>query len=125
MVQEAAQHKTEDEQRKQLIEAKNQGDSLVYQSEKLLKDLGEKVTPDQRSSVEAKVKEVKDALASDNLSAIQSATQALQQELQIIGQAAYQQEQPGPQSSDEAYQQPDQGKPESGEDVIDGEFTEA
>ena len=125
MVQEAAQHKTEDEQRKQLIEAKNQGDSLAYQAEKLLKDLGDKVTPDQRNNVEAKVKEVKDAIMGENLSVIQSATQALQQELQIIGQAAYQQEQPGPQPSDEAYQQPDQGKPESGEDVIDGEFTEA
>jgi molecular chaperone DnaK len=124
MVQEAAQHKSEDEQHKQLIEARNQGDSLAYQAEKLLRDLGEKVKPEQRSSVEAKVKTLREAVAGDNLSAVQSASQALQQEMQVIGQAAYQQEQAAPQAGGGSYQA-DQGKSEGGEDVIDGEYTEA
>jgi len=47
MVEEAAKNRTADEQRKELIELKNSGDSLAYQAEKLLKDLGDKVSADQ------------------------------------------------------------------------------
>jgi len=98
MVKEAAQHRSEDEQRKQLVEARNQGDSLAYQAEKLLKDLGDKVSDEQRSSVEAKVKTLRETIQGDDLQAIQNASQALQSDLEAIGKMAYQQEQAGSQS---------------------------
>lgn len=123
MVKEAAQHHSEDEQRKQLIEARNQGDSLAYQAEKLLKDMGDKVSDEQRSSVEAKVKTLRETIQGDDLQAIQNVSQALQSDLEAIGQMAYQQEQAASQSEvGSAQTQPSGGQED--EDVIEGEFTE-
>ena len=120
MVNEATQHRSEDEQRKQLIEARNQGDSLVYQAEKTLRDLGNKVPADKRSDVEARVKTLREAIQGNDLNAIQAASQALQNDLQAVGQAAYQQTPP------QGQQGPGTPPPSSndGEDVIDGEYKE-
>jgi len=120
MVNEATQHRGEDEKRKELIEARNQGDSLVYQAEKALRDLGDKVAADKRAAVESRIKTLKDAIQGSDVSAIRSATQALQTDLQAVGQAAYQQPSPGDQ------QGPSTPPPSSsdGEDVIDGEYKE-
>ena len=87
MVREAEQHKAEDERRKQLIEARNIGDSTAYQAEKLLRDMGDKVDPTKRSELEGKIKELRDAIAGDNLTVIQNATQAVQNLMQAIGTA--------------------------------------
>lgn len=120
MVNEATQHRSEDEQRKQLIEARNQGDSLAYQAEKTMRDLGDKVPADIRSNVESRVKTLREAIQGNDLNAIQSASQALQNDLQAVGQAAYQQSSPGDQ------QGPSSPPPSSndGEEVIDGEYKE-
>jgi molecular chaperone DnaK len=126
MVDEAAKNRTADEQRKELIEMRNNGDSLAYQAEKLLKDMGEKVPADQRSKVESKVKDLREAIQGDDKSRIKNAMDALQSDLQAIGQAAYQ-EQPG--ASGQPGGVPGQGPAdESGkddEDVVEGEFREA
>jgi molecular chaperone DnaK len=125
MVEEAAKNRTADEQRKELIELRNRGDSLAYQAEKLLKDMGEKVSADQRSKVESKVKDLREAIQGDDRSRIQKAIDALQSDLQAIGQAAYQQ-QPGTSG-----QPGTQGGGPSGEtggddeDVVEGEYREA
>lgn len=125
MVREAEQHKAEDERRKQLIEARNVGDSTAYQAEKLLRDMGDKVDPAKRSELEGKIKELRDAIAGDNLTVIQNATQAVQNLMQAIGTAAYQQTQAGPTQS-EPQSGPQQGGDEhGGDDVVDGEFHEA
>jgi molecular chaperone DnaK len=119
MVNEAADNRAADEQRKALVELRNQGDSLAYQAEKLLKDLGDKVTAEQRGNVESKVKDLREAVQGDDKTRIQSLMDALQADLQAIGQAAYQQQPDGgPQAPGG---QPD----ENGEDVVEGEFTEA
>jgi molecular chaperone DnaK len=126
MVDEAAKNRTADEQRKELIEMRNNGDSLAYQAEKLLKDMGEKVPADQRSKVESKVRDLREAIQGDDKSRIKNAMDALQSDLQAIGQAAYQ-EQPG--ASGQPGGVPGQGPAdESGkddEDVVEGEFREA
>jgi molecular chaperone DnaK len=125
MVREAEQHKSEDERRKQLIEARNIGDSTAYQAEKLLRDMGDKVDAGKRSELEGKIKELRDAIAGDNLTVIQNATQAVQELMQAIGSAAYQQTQSGP-AQGEAQSGPQQGGTEQGgDDVVDGEFHEA
>ena len=125
MVREAEQHKAEDERRKQLIEARNIGDSTAYQAEKLLRDMGDKVDVAKRSELEGKIKELRDAIAGDNLTVIQNATQAVQNLMQAIGSAAYQQTQPGT-ATGEAQSGPQQGGTEQGgDDVVDGEFHEA
>ncbi|RME43093.1 MAG: molecular chaperone DnaK [Caldilineae bacterium] len=122
MVKEAEQNAEADRQRKALVEARNMADNLVYQSEKTLRDLGDKVDSSLKAEVEQKINEVKEALKTDDKNRIVSASEALQQSLSKIGQAAYQQAGPtaGP--------APDggNGAPKSSdEDVIEGEFTEA
>ncbi|HPK26880.1 MAG TPA: molecular chaperone DnaK [Anaerolineaceae bacterium] len=125
MVREAEQHKAEDERRKQLIEARNIGDSTAYQAEKLLRDMGDKVDTAKRSELEGKIKELRDAIAGDNLTVIQNATQAVQNLMQAIGSTAYQQTQSGP-AQGEAQSGPQQGgTDQGGDDVVDGEFHEA
>ena len=126
MVQEAAQNKADDDKRKALIEARNQGDSLAYQSEKSLKDLAEKVDPAQRADAESKIKELRDAVAGSDADTITRASQALQDVMQTIGQAAYQQQAPEGQPEAQAYGQPQQpGAQPDDEDVVEGEFHDA
>jgi molecular chaperone DnaK len=125
MVREAEQHKAEDERRKQLIEARNVGDSTAYQAEKLLRDMGEKVDVAKRSELEGKIKELRDAIAGDNLTIIQNATQAVQNLMQAIGTAAYQQTQAGPTQSEPQSGPQQGGTDQGGDDVVDGEFHEA
>jgi len=122
MVREAAQHKDEDDRRKALIEAKNMGDSTAYQAEKLLRDMGEKVEAGKRAELESKIKELRDLLNEDNAAAINTAAQAVQNLMQEIGTAAYQQPQDGP-AAGEGHTS--SGTEEGGEDVVDGEFHEA
>ncbi|HAE84937.1 MAG TPA: molecular chaperone DnaK [Anaerolineaceae bacterium] len=125
MVREAEQHKAEDERRKQLIEARNNGDSVAYQAEKLLRDMGDKVDPAKRSEMEGKIKELRDAIAGDNLTVIQNATQAVQSLMQAIGAAAYQQTETGPSQSGPQSGPQEGGTDQGGDDVVDGEFHEA
>ena len=122
MVEEAARNRTADEARKELIDLKNQADSTAYQAERSLQEMGDKVSADQRSSVEAKVKDLREAIQGDDQARIRRAMEALQQELQTISQAAYQQPGTGTQGGP---QEPQSGAADDGEDVVEGEFREA
>ena len=130
MVREASQNKAEDDRRKALIEARNMGDSLAYQSEKTLKDLGEKVDVALRNDAEAKIQVLRGAVSGDDVSAITNASNALQEVMQKIGSAAYQQAGPAASAQTGAGFDGQPGpQPEqpggSDEDVVDGEFHEA
>ena len=125
MVREAAQHKAEDDQRRQLIEARNNGDSIAYQAEKLLKDMGDKIDSARRNEAESQIQTLRTAITGEDVGAIQRASSALQETLQAIGAAAYQQGGPAGQtgpSGSVSGQGPSQGQ---GPDVVDGEFHEA
>lgn len=122
MVHEAQEHKADDGKRKEHIELRNQADHLVYQAEKTLNELGEKVDGSMRADMEGKISDVKSALESDDSNRLQITTQALQQALSQMGQAAYQGAQPGDGSAGP------NGQGEEGPDdetVVEGEFTEA
>jgi molecular chaperone DnaK len=88
---EAAEHATEDAKKKELIEARNQAESLIYISEKALRDGGDKVPQDVQTGVHSKIEELKKVKDGEDIAAIQSAQAALSAEIQKIGQAAYQQ----------------------------------
>lgn len=87
--QEAAAHAAEDEKKKTLIEARNQAESLAYVAEKSLRESGDKVPTDIKSSIEAKIQRVKEVKEKDNAEEIRQATQELSQELQKIGESLY------------------------------------
>lgn len=91
MVKEAQEHAREDAERKRKVEIKNNADSLVYQAERSLKELGEKIGAAEREAVERAIQRLKDELKTENYSAIESATQELNNALQRMGAAIYSQ----------------------------------
>ncbi|HZE86780.1 MAG TPA: molecular chaperone DnaK [Methylomirabilota bacterium] len=91
MTKEAEMHAKEDEEKKGKIEARNHADSLIFTSEKALKDGGDKVPADIKTQVEEKIKALKDILDSGSKEDIEAKTKDLSDSLQKIGEAAYQQ----------------------------------
>lgn len=85
----AAAHAEEDAKRRELVEARNLGESLAYSAEKALKDAGDKVSEEIKTSVEEKVKAVRDVLAGEDVAAIKNASDALSSEMQKIGEQLY------------------------------------
>jgi molecular chaperone DnaK len=91
MVREAQSHAQEDAQRKEEAEAKNAGEHLVYETEKQLRDLGEKVPADLRSSTEAALSRLKSALESNDFEAIRASTDEVKQSMYRLSEILYQQ----------------------------------
>jgi molecular chaperone DnaK len=91
MVKDAEAHAEEDRRRREEAEVRNQADTLVYQTEKLLKDQGEKISGDERSAVEAKLGDLKGALGGSDVEAIRNATDALMAASQTFTQKLYEQ----------------------------------
>ena len=89
MVADAKDHAAEDEARKSEVEARNQADSIVYATEKTLKDLGDKVPQATKDEVENAIAAVKSALEGDNIDDIKSKTEALQQASYKLAEIAY------------------------------------
>jgi len=114
MIEEAQRNAAADARRKELAEARNAGDQAIYQAEKALRELGEKVGSSDRAEAEAKINDLRDALKSDDLNRIRRATEALQTVTARIGQSAYtaQAGQAGSASTD--------GKSDAG--VVEGEY---
>ncbi|CAN5721361.1 molecular chaperone DnaK [soil metagenome] len=90
MVRDAEVHADEDRQRREFIETRNQADALAFQAERTLRDLGDKVSADDRSETERKVEAVREALKRDDTDAVKRTAQELAETLQRVGTAAYQ-----------------------------------
>src|SRR6186713_622027 len=91
MVRDAAEHAEEDRQRRSEVDARNQADALVYQTEKNLKEYGDKISDDDKKRLEADVESAKNALKTDNAGEIKSATDRLNATWQDVAQRMYQQ----------------------------------
>ena len=125
MVREADAHKAEDEKRKALIEARNIGDSAAYQAEKAIKDLGDKVDLVNKGLAESKIKALRDAVAGEDMNAIQSATKALEEVMQMVGQSVQQSAAGNPGEGPNPSAQGESPSGDHGDDVVEGEFHEA
>jgi molecular chaperone DnaK len=122
MMQEAEKFAAEDRQRREAAEVRNNADNLAYQAEKSLGELGDKVSADDKAAVEKDIETVKEALKGDDTDRIKSATDALMQSFQRVGQAVYQQAQ---QEQAAAGGEPaPAGGSEGGEDVVEGEVVD-
>jgi molecular chaperone DnaK len=119
MVNEARAHEAEDKKRRELIDAKNTADNLVYQTEKALRDLGDKVPSAERGEIEGKINDLKSAAQSDDINRIKQASEKVEQAFHALSQQLYAQGQPQPET-------PDGGstRPSNDGDVIDGEVRE-
>src|SRR5256885_4345429 len=98
MVREAELHAQEDRQRREEIETRNRADSMAYQAERTLQDMGDRIPASLRSEVEDKIKAVRDALAGSDLTRVRSAADDLERTMQRVGQEVY--SQPGTPSGD-------------------------
>ncbi len=118
-VKEAEQYAAEDKKRKEAIEIRNNADQLVYQSEKALSEIGDKVEQAEKDAITAEIEKVKEALKGDNTDLIKEATDALQQKFYEISQKLYAQANPqGAQPGAEAQQNP------NADNVYDADFTD-
>lgn len=91
MVQDAERHAEEDKRKKEEVEAKNNADHMIYQTEKLLKESGDKLQPSDKSDIEAKVSALKSAIDSNNTDNIKNATEALQSAWSKASETLYKQ----------------------------------
>ena len=125
MVKEAESHAAEDKKQREAVDARNAGDSLVYQAEKAIKDLGENADQALLSKTQTAIDKLKEALKGSDIEAIKAATEEARQPLYELSAAAYQQAQ---QAAGAAGTAPgaDAGAQSAPQDdnVVDAEFTE-
>ena len=128
MVKEAQAHESEDKKQKETVEVRNRADSAVYQAEKAIKDLGDKVDKAKADEVQAAADKVKEALKGTDTDAIKKATEELEKPLYEMSAAAYQQA-GGPEAAAGAGAAPGAGAADAGaksedDNVVDAEYTE-
>ncbi len=120
MVSDAKSHEAEDKEKKQNIETRNQADAAVFQSEKQLKEYGEKLTSETKTKIETATERLKEALKTENLDEMRSATEAMNQTWQSASAEMYQQAQPENGNGD----QPTEPEATKDDNVVDAEFEE-
>lgn len=119
-VKEAEQFAEEDKKKKELIEVKNQAESLIYQTENTLKELGDKVSEDEKKKVEEKITALKDVVGGENLDDIKKRTEALTGELNTLSQKLY--AQAGQQAGEANAEAGAAGQGSQGDDVVDADY---
>ncbi|KAK8473925.1 hypothetical protein V6N11_037575 [Hibiscus sabdariffa] len=129
MVKEAEKFAKEDKERRDAIDTKNQADSVVYQTEKQLKELGDKVPGPVKEKVEAKLQELRDAISGGSTQGMKDAMAVLNQEVMQLGQSLYNQPSAaggaaGPAPGGETGSSDSSNKGPDG-DVIDADFTDS
>ncbi len=122
MVNDARQHESQDRQRRELADARNSAESLVYQTEKVLHDLGDKVSSGDRQNIEARINALREAVKNDDIAGIRRQHDDLQNAFHALSQQLYaQQSQSSAPNTDGNGRN---GGHEEGE-VVEGEFREA
>ncbi|HYN47288.1 MAG TPA: molecular chaperone DnaK [Candidatus Nanopelagicales bacterium] len=127
MVREAGEHADEDRRKREEVEARNQAEALTFQAERTLKDLGDKVSAEDRAAVEGKVSDLRNALKTESVDVVKTRATELAEILQRVGAAAYAAAAAGDGPADEGA---GEAGPEAGEgapaddETVEGEFKE-
>ena len=123
-IKDAEKFAEEDRQRKEKVEVTNQADTLIYSTEKTIKELGDKVTGDQKQKVEKAIEVTKDALKSEDIGRIKSAIEDLTKEMHAISTILYQQQAQQQQQGQQGEPSGEQGQSEEKKDekVTDAEY---
>ncbi len=130
MVHEARDHESDDKRRKEIVEVRNNADNLAYQTEKTLRDLGDKIADGEREKIQNQVHALRDAIKGEDIADIKRKSEDLQNAFHAISQQLYAQ-QGGPSgaaASGNNYTNPsngNNGNPKDEGEVVDGEFREA
>jgi molecular chaperone DnaK len=124
MVRDAEAHAAEDKKKRELIEAKNQADSLIYQTEKSLSEFGDKIGADEKGKIESGVATLKKTLESEDAEAIKKASDELMQASHKLAEAVYAKTQgPAPEGGPDAGAAAG-GEAKKDEKVVDADFEE-
>jgi molecular chaperone DnaK len=121
MVSEAKRNEAEDRRRKELVEARNNADSLAYAAEKALRDLGDKVPGNDRENIEKKIVDLREAIKTDDIARIKRLTEEVQQASYALSQQMY----AGQQSAQSGGARRPSGSGRDEGEVVEGEFHEA
>ncbi|AAQ00915.1 MULTISPECIES: molecular chaperone DnaK [Prochlorococcus] len=124
MVKDAETNATADKEKRDRIDIKNQAETLVYQTEKQLGELGDKVDEEAKAKVEAKRIQLKEATEKDDYETMKTLVEDLQKELYSLGASVYQQSNAASQAADGTSSESNNST-EGNDDVIDAEFTES
>jgi molecular chaperone DnaK len=128
MVKEAQEHAAEDKAKREAVEARNQADALAFQAERTIRDLGDKVSAEDRAAVESRIEAVRSALKGDDEEAVKKATAELTSTLQEVATKAYQAAGPGAApdmgAAGDAGSERTGDTAEDGEEAVEGEFKE-
>ena len=124
LVKEAEAHAEDDKKKKELIEARNQADTLVYSVEKNLKDMGDQVDAAEKSRIEEAVTKVKTAMESDDLEAIKAAQEELTQASHKLAEAMYAKASAQGDAAGTGAQAEQAGPAQGDDDVVDADFEE-
>ncbi len=117
LVNDARRHEAEDRRRRELVEARNQADSLVYAAEKRLSELDERLPEVDRRRIESHIQQLRQAMAGEDAAAIRRLTEELEQMSYALGQQA--------QADSAAANGRDDARSPNDEDIIEGEFEQA
>ena len=120
MVKDAEMNASADKEKREKIDIKNQAETLVYQSEKQIGELGDKVDEEAKAKVEEKRVKLKEAIEKDDYETMKTLVEELQQELYSLGASVYQQANAASQAADDS----NADSKTDGDDVIDADFTE-
>jgi len=126
MVREAESHAAEDKKKRELIEAKNQGDNLVYSTEKSLKEFGDKIDASEKAKIEEGITALKKTLEGTDTEEIKKASESLMQASHKLAEAVYAKAQPGAEGG-EAHEHEGEAAnagAAKGEKVVDADFEE-
>jgi molecular chaperone DnaK len=118
MVKEAEANKAEDEKRKQLVEARNQGDALIHSTEKAMSEHGDKVGGDEKSAIENGIANLKEAVKTDDVEDIKAKTNTLAQASMKLGEAMYKAQ------AAAGGEAPAEGAAPKDDNVVDADFEE-
>jgi molecular chaperone DnaK len=128
MVREAEANASTDKEKRDRIETKNQADSLAYQAEKQIKDLGDKVPDADKTKIEGLIKDLRDAIGKEDHDRIKTLSEELKQALYALSTSVYQQgsgDGGGASSGGDDMDDNSRDSASSGDDVIDADFTES
>ncbi len=125
MVKDAEQFASEDQKRKEEVEVRNNADSLSYQAERMLKDMGDKIPTEDKTAIEEKVQEVRSALGTDDVERIKKAVESLTETMHAASQKMYAAQQAAGETTPPPNGEHHEGtdKPHD-ENTVEGEFKE-
>ena len=124
MVDEAEKYADEDKVRRESVEARNQAESMMHSTEKMLEDFGDKVSDADKSTVELALADLKEALEGDDLEAISAKAESLSQSAMKLGEAMYQTSQANEGDMGDGDGQSDGPDQDGGDDIVDADFEE-